>query len=208
MKLGVISDIHGDITGLELAWSHLTVMGADRIVSAGDLAGYGPFPDRVIAFLQEHNISSVRGNHDRWALERGPGVPDTFGGGTPSVDTLAYLDALPGGLRLAAVPIAVTVFHGSPKSDMEFVNHDTHPARVLRGYLTDQACRLLIIGHTHRPMLFRCPDGLVINPGSIISVSGVETSRTFAMVDLLTLEVNFYDVESGKSVDLAAPFEQ
>ena len=33
MKLGVISDIHGDPVGLELAWSHLTVMGAqsDRL---------------------------------------------------------------------------------------------------------------------------------------------------------------------------------
>ena len=59
MKLGVISDIHGDPVGLELAWSHLTVMGAQQIVAAGDLAGYGPFPDRVVAFLQEHNIPSV-----------------------------------------------------------------------------------------------------------------------------------------------------
>ena len=86
MKLGVISDLHGDPVGLELAWSHLTVMGADRIVCAGDLAGYGPFPDRVVAFLKEHEIPSVRGNHDRWALERGPGVRDEFGGGTPSAD--------------------------------------------------------------------------------------------------------------------------
>ena len=31
MKLGLISDIHGDHIALELAWSHLTVMGADRI---------------------------------------------------------------------------------------------------------------------------------------------------------------------------------
>ena len=29
MKLGLISDIHGDPIALELAWSHLTVMGAD-----------------------------------------------------------------------------------------------------------------------------------------------------------------------------------
>ena len=83
MKLGLISDIHGDPIALELAWAHLTAMRVDRIVCAGDLVGYGPFPDRVVAFLQERQIPSVRGNHDRWALQRGPGVPDEFGGGTP-----------------------------------------------------------------------------------------------------------------------------
>ncbi len=196
MKLGVISDIHGDITALELAWSHLTVMGADQIVSAGDLAGYGPFPDRVVAFLQEHKIPSVRGNHDRWALERGPGVPDSFGGGTPSSETLDFLDTLPAGIRLN-LTVSVSIFHGSPRSDMEFVNRDSHPPSVLRGYLTGQSCRLLILGHTHTPMSFRCSEGLVINPGSIVSVPGVDTSRTFAVVDLHTLEVTFHDVESG-----------
>ena len=83
MKLGVISDIHGDPVGLELAWSHLTVMGADRIVCAGDLVGYGPFPDRVVAFLREHQIPSVRGNHDRWALERGLGVATSSAAALP-----------------------------------------------------------------------------------------------------------------------------
>jgi putative phosphoesterase len=201
MKLGVISDIHGDFTAIELAWSHLTVMGADRIVCAGDLAGYGPSPDRVVAFLQEHQIPSVRGNHDRWALERGSGIPDSFGGGTPSNETLAYLESLPVGLRLN-VNVSVSIFHGSPKSDMEFVNRDTHPPSVLRGYLDQQSCKLLILGHTHTPMSFRCKDGLVINPGSIISVPRVDTSRTFAMVDLDSLTVTFHDVESGESIEV------
>ncbi len=70
MKLGLISDIHGDMVALELAWAHLTVMGADRIVCAGDLVGYGPHPDKIVAFLLDHGVESVRGNHDRWAVER------------------------------------------------------------------------------------------------------------------------------------------
>src|SRR3954447_17070940 len=95
MKLGLISDIHGDPLALELAWSHLMVLGADRIVCAGDLVGYGPFPDRVVAFLAEHRIDAVRGNHDRWALQRRPGEADPFGGGTPSEATLDGLGTLP-----------------------------------------------------------------------------------------------------------------
>jgi putative phosphoesterase len=202
MKLGVISDLHGDAVGLELASSHLTVMGADRIICAGDLTGYGPFPDRVVKFLEEHEIPSIRGNHDRWALERGPGAADDFGGGTPGAETLEYLAKLPAGMRLA-LATSIAVFHGSPRSDMDFVTLQTHPPSVLRTYLADLDCRLLIVGHTHRPMHFRCPGGLVINPGSVVSLPRVDSSRTFAIVDLEMLEVTFHDVESGEAIEVA-----
>jgi len=203
MKLGLISDIHGDPVALELAWSYLTVMGADRIVCAGDLVGYGPFPDRVAAFVQERQIPSVRGNHDRWALERGPGVRDEFGGGAPGRETLDYLRTLTFDMVVAAHPAVVVVVHGSPRSDMEFVNRQSHPPEVLSSYLVELDCDLLVVGHTHRPMWFRCADGLVINPGSAVSIHGVESSKTFAMVDLDTLEVTFHDVESGDAIDVA-----
>ena len=127
MKLGLISDIHGDPMALELAWSHLIVLGADRIVCAGDLVGYGPFPDRVVSFMRERQVSSVRGNHDRWALEQGLGVRDEFGGGTPSCETLDYLRELPADLLVAYQTTIGVVVHGSPRSDMEFVTRQSHP---------------------------------------------------------------------------------
>src|SRR4051794_25536235 len=125
MKLGLISDIHGDPVALELAWSHLIVLGADRIVCAGDLVGYGPFPDRVVAFLRDRQVDAVRGNHDRWALERGAGAPDSFGGGTPGDETLEHLRSLPSHLEVSWGRTIGVVVHGSPRSDMEFVNRST-----------------------------------------------------------------------------------
>jgi putative phosphoesterase len=202
MKLGLISDIHGDPVALELAWSHLTVMGADRIVCAGDLVGYGPFPDRVVAFMRERKVASVRGNHDRWALERGFGEKDEFGGGTPCRETLDYLRDLPFDLALAHQSTIGVIVHGSPRSDMEFVNRQSHPRGVLRQYLLDLQCELLVVGHTHRPMWFWCPDGLVINPGSVVSIPGVDSSRTFALVDLDVRKVTFHDVESGGNIEV------
>ena len=202
MKLGLISDIHGDPLALELAWSHLTVMGADRIVCAGDLVGYGPFPDRVVSFLRERQVSSVRGNHDRWALERGAGVRDEFGGGTPSTETLEYLRELPHDLLVAHETKVGVIVHGSPRSDMEFVTRRSHPLQALRQYLLDLKCDLLVVGHTHQPMWFRCPEGLVVNPGSVVSAARIDSSRTFALVDLDVLEVSFHDVESGAAIDV------
>ena len=202
MKLGLISDIHGDPIALELAWAHLTVLGADRIVCAGDVVGYGPFPDRAAAFLAEHEIATVRGNHDRWALERGLGVADEFRGGTPSQTTLDYLARLPSDLLVPEEGLVGVVVHGSPRSDMEFVTRTHHPASVLRGWLADIRADFLVVGHTHKPMWFRCPEGLVINPGSAVSAPVVDSSRTFALLDLASREVTFHDVESGDRIEI------
>ena len=43
---------------------------------------------------------------------------------------------------------------------------------------------MLILGHTHRPMSFPLSGGPGDNPGSVVSVPGMDSSRTFAMVDL------------------------
>jgi putative phosphoesterase len=203
VKLGLISDVHGDPVALELAWAHLTVLGADRIFCAGDLVGYGPLPDRAVSFLVEHQVPSVRGNHDRWALERGLGVPDEFRGGTPSRETLEVLGTLPFDLAIGGDGRVGVVVHGSPRSDMEFVTREQHPPSVLRRWLRDLRADFLVVGHTHRPMWYRCDIGIVVNPGSVVSVPVVETSRTFALLDLETVAVTFHDVESGAEVAVA-----
>jgi putative phosphoesterase len=200
MKLGLISDIHGDPVALELAWSYLTVMGADKIVCAGDLVGYGPLPDRVISFLQERSVEAVRGNHDRWALERGSGVRDEYGTATPSDDTLEFLSNLPLFLVVSDGPKQVVVVHGSPRSDMEFLNAGPASRTMLRAFLSELNCDVLVSGHTHVPMWFRSREGIVVNPGSVVSMPVVDSSRTFAMLDVDALEVTFHDVEHGELV--------
>jgi len=203
MKLGLISDVHGDVVALELAWAHLTVLGADRIVCAGDVVGYGPLPDRAVAFLAEHHIDSVRGNHDRWALERAIGQADPYGGGMPGRATLEALESLPADRIIADGDRVGVIVHGSPGNDMDFVTRSTHPPALLRRLLDRLGAELLVVGHTHKPMWYRCDRGLVINPGSIISAPVVTTSRTFALLDWTDGFVSFHDVESGDEVPVA-----
>jgi predicted phosphodiesterase len=203
LKLGLISDVHGDAEALRGAWTLLTELGVDRIVCAGDLVGYGPDPDQVVAFLVEHQIASVRGNHDRWALARPLGTPDEFGGGTPDAATREFLGGLPPYLLVDDGPRVGVIVHGSPRSDMEFVTPASHPPSVLRQELKTLDADLLVVGHTHTPMWYRCDLGLVVNPGSIISLPVVKSSRTFAVVDLQERAVAFHELKTGKPIALA-----
>ena len=61
--------------------------------------------------------------------------PDHFGGGTPSSETVEHLRTLPFFLSIPDGSTIAVVVHGSPRSDMEFVEQKTHPSRVLREYL-------------------------------------------------------------------------
>ncbi len=201
MKLGLISDVHGDIDALQMAWKLLQNLGADRVISAGDSVGYGPEPNRVVAFLAEHRVDAIRGNHDRWALERGLGEPDEFGGGLPGRATLDFLDQLPTDLLIGDGPRVAVIVHGSLSSDMEFVEPWSHPGPILRGYLDMIRADMLVVGHTHRPMSYRCDLGLVINPGSVIGVGTVDSSRSVALVDLADLSATIHDLRTGRAFE-------
>lgn len=203
MKLGVIADIHGDPVGLELAWAHLMVMGAERIICAGDLVGRGPFPERVIAFAKEYEIPTVRGNHDRATGLDPLGAPDPFGGGPVSPESRRWLAGLPRDLVMECPPRRVLVMvHAGLADDLEFVTPKTHPAPVLEGFLAQVGADILVFGHTHEPGWHRSPKGLVLNPGSVVSLPGVRSSRTFAMLDTDLLSATFHDVETGEPVDV------
>ena len=65
-----LSDLHADVHVLQDALHTIYQLNCDGIVCAGDVIDYGLFPDEVIGLLIQHNIPTIRGNHDRWALEK------------------------------------------------------------------------------------------------------------------------------------------
>jgi predicted phosphodiesterase len=65
MKLAVISDIHGNQAAFEAVLADIDALGISDIVSLGDLVGYGPHPESVVATVRNRGIPTVQGNHDR-----------------------------------------------------------------------------------------------------------------------------------------------
>jgi predicted phosphodiesterase len=60
--------------------------------------------------------------------------------------------------------------------------------------------RVLLLGHTHIPMIDRGPRGTVINPGSVLSVPGIQTSYSFAVLDTENLSLHIYEVRTGREI--------
>ena len=132
--------------------------------------------------LRDRAIPCVWGNHDRWAPERCQVLGRQ--GWKPAVlrdDTWEFLTAL-------------------PASDTEYVTtFRLFPSSVDRFWAAGDA-RVLILGHTHIPMIGRGPCGTVINPGSVLGVPGVQTSYSFAVVDPEILAFRLFDIRTGREI--------
>ncbi len=78
MKVLVISDLHADVEALTIALAKGRDLGCSIVLCAGDLVDGAYFPDELIAILASRAIPTVRGNHDRWALEAGSVLSDNY----------------------------------------------------------------------------------------------------------------------------------
>ena len=112
--------------------------GCGRVLCLGDLVDGGKENERVVRYVRDHDIPTVRGNHDENnALD----LAD---------DVRAYLEALPEELREGDVLYT----HISPRPKK---------AKIIDEYeawnaFDETDARLVFVGHAHIPMLYgeRC----------------------------------------------------
>ena len=65
MKTALLSDVHGNLPALEAVLAHLDGRrDLDAIYHLGDLVGYAPWPNEVVALLRDRAIPGVAGNYD------------------------------------------------------------------------------------------------------------------------------------------------
>src|SRR5689334_4908452 len=69
MRIGLISDIHGNLVSLEAVLAHLGQQAPDRVIFLGDIATMGPQPRECIARIRELGCDCIVGNHDLYLTD-------------------------------------------------------------------------------------------------------------------------------------------
>ncbi len=160
MRIAVLSDIHANLPALDAVLAALGEV--DAVWQLGDVVGYGPHPDEVVARLREIGAVGVRGNHDEAALGSldvayfNPAARRAveWTGRRMAPETRAWLEALPDRLEIDEM----TLVHGSPRDPTwEYVT-TTPAARVNLAAISTPYC---LHGHTHVPVAWRDDDGQV-----------------------------------------------
>ena len=73
MRIGFISDIHGNLEALEAALRSLEKYQPDKLYCLGDIVGYGANPNECVERVRQTCQAVVLGNHDA-ALIRHTGI--------------------------------------------------------------------------------------------------------------------------------------
>jgi predicted phosphodiesterase len=176
MRLGLISDIHGNLLALEAVLAELEREHLDRLVCLGDVVA-GPRANEALDRIRALDCPVIMGNWDAWSVD---GMPEPT---TPVEEKLYAIGAywaerlddddrefvrgFASTLEVNLGPGAgLLCFHGSPNSYDHWIvatTPDAEVAQMLGGF----DAPVYAGGHTHLQMVRRYEEALFVNPGSV-----------------------------------------
>ena len=197
MRIIILSDIHSNLDALQAVVGNLPKY--DELWCLGDIVGYGPQPNEVIEKLRELNPTTVlMGNHDDAVV-----TGDVEGFSSHAVkaikwtrevigeDGLRYLAGLKSSERVEREGKTLALFHGSPRDPLlEYVFPGMTEA-VGRGLVNMAAAEIVLLGHTHIPMMYRFNGKVLANPGSVGQPRDGDPRASFALLTVTLSEVTF-----------------
>jgi putative phosphoesterase len=175
MRVAIVSDVHGNLVGLDACLADLAQQGgADIVVAAGDLCMDGPRPKKVLQRLNEIGAQCLRGNTDRFLAD-----PENAHGEWTDADRkqavwqreqlgdkwLAWLSQLPFSLRFGAPGNELLVVHANPVSDDEHVWPDADE-ETLERLIGAESAPTIAFGHLHLPYVRTWRGKLLVNVSS------------------------------------------
>ena len=169
MKIGFVSDAHGNPHGLELCLAELKRAGADRVYFLGDSVGYLPQETAVLQLLQKDVIACIKGNHEALLLgdiPRKSGAEPIYRLDDASVrlsqEMKNVMASWPLTREITAGARRILLVHGRPSNPLEGYLYADGPL------LPDEAgvYDVVVMGHTHRPFIRREQGTLWLNAGS------------------------------------------
>jgi putative phosphoesterase len=144
MLLGVISDTHDKLASIDAALQFFVEHKVDMVIHCGDWKSVSTlvyFAEQ--AARQKLPVRGVLGNNDATVSEFI----------TSSLQAPGDFQVVVGSMNLDVDGKKVTIYHG-------------HHAPTLRKLRTQEDIDILLLGHTHKPLIENVNEKLIVNPGS------------------------------------------
>lgn len=204
MRIAVLSDIHGNIYALLRALEDIAEQRVDKIICLGDLVGYGPHPNEVIAVIKRKEIPCIKGNYDASVVDGGftyirnttinsfalPWTVDEV-----RTSNKFFLESLPESLTYTFNGVDFLFTHGSPNAINEYLFEDGQNTEEIMKSLSSD---VLVCAHTHIPCFKHFGDKTLINVGSVGKPKIGRPNITYAIIDISSTgqtSVSFRELE-------------
>ncbi len=172
MKLAILSDIQSNSFALEKVLDDITANGINRLLVAGDIFGYYPWASETWRLLQPYLKDSffILGNHDMLLLKEPVNPPSYYKAAQLNRDELmqnnpeamTWLRSLSLERTFQIENYPVRLIHGTPQDPLEGRYYPDSP----EGTIPIPEGGVLILGHTHYPLVKITDGSMIINPGS------------------------------------------
>jgi predicted phosphodiesterase len=226
VKYALISDIHGNLPALEAVLRDIGGRKPDAVFHLGDLTGYAPWPNEVVALLGERSISGIAGNYDSTVAtdykhcgcraespreEELSHLSYEWTRRHISHDTKRYLAGLP--FRIDIRPLGghvsgptITLIHGNETLNTVYVTEDRSDA-FLEKMASGAGLRagdVICFGHTHKPWQ-RVVNGVrFINAGSVGRPKDGDPRACYVELSVTGTETTAEFVRVKYDIELAA----
>jgi putative phosphoesterase len=203
MKVGVVSDVHNNVAALEYALEQLAA--CEMKLNLGDLVFEYKVDPEIISLAQRAGLLGIVGNHEKTILKH----PASSLRGRLAPDAIEFLESLPASREIEFAGRTLHVAHGAPWDDPDDPRcayvYERNRAAIAR--VAEVEADIILLGHTHVPMLARVGDKLVINPGSCGDARGAEARLTFAELDFDRGIASVYGIRYGAAPKLVIEAE-
>ncbi len=185
MMIAVISDIHGNLPALLAVEKDMPEV--ELVLCAGDLVGYYPYPNEVIKEIRKLGARCIRGNHERAVIFRNhehfnptakKAIEWTIQ--NMSSESMEYIKNLRDNLLLTINGKRVALHHGAPFNEDFYLMPENIDEELLKYDNAD----LLIVGHTHIPVIVDYGEKAIINPGAVGQPRDGNPKASYALIDL------------------------
>jgi putative phosphoesterase len=205
-RIGVLADIHGNLHALKAVVQDAEQRGINTFLNAGDLIGFGAFPNEIIQLLNAKKTLSVVGNFDLEVLRKAKKGSDErklalrYARKELDKSCKVYLCSLRRKITLETVDKKLLLVHGSPASLDEQICKDT-PIERLKELGEVAQADVVIVGHSHEQLLLEANGVSLINPGSVGKPYDGNPKAAYAVMSFNPLSVEFirvnYDVKAA-----------
>lgn len=198
MKVAFLADVHSNLHALEAVMRRLDSEGADLVLCAGDVVGYGAFPNECCRIIERLASRCIRGNHDRSAITRDTSMMNAYAAAAANwtaqnldSSSSAWLAGLEDSCRRTFDQRNLLMVHGSPRDPDEYIFEEDLDESIMRS----AEAEILVMAHTHVPFVHTLSSGLVINPGSVGQPRDRDPRASFATLDVRKMRCKIHRVE-------------